>query len=71
MIQPRDPVHAEESKGEARARLEVPEWLQREAEDIERLARRERRRTLTLRLAIAATFTAGCLIGLRALLALG
>ena len=50
---------------------EYPEWLQREAEEIERLARRERRRTLTLRLAIAVTFTAGCLIGLRALLALG
>ena len=49
---------------------EHPEWLQREAEEIERLAN-ETRRTLTLRLAIAVTFTAGCLIGLRALLALG
>lgn len=71
MIQPRDPVHAEERKGEARARLEVPEWLQREADEITALTRRERRRIVTIRMAIATTFAAGCLIGLRALLALG
>ena len=47
---------------------EHPEWLQREAEEIDRLARRERRRVLFWRAAIAATFTAGALLGLRALL---
>ena len=45
---------------------EHPEWLQREAEEIDRLARRERRRVLFWRTAIAATFTAGALLGLRA-----
>lgn len=50
---------------------EYPEWLQREADEIERLARRERRRVLFWRAAILASFTAGAFLGLRALLALG
>ena len=45
---------------------EHPEWLQREADEFDRLARRERRRVLFWRAAIAATFTAGVLLGLRA-----
>ena len=50
---------------------EYPEWLQREADEIDRLARRERRRVLFWRTAILATFTAGAVLGLRALMALG
>ena len=50
---------------------EHPEWLQREADEFDRLARRERRRLLFWRAAIIATFTAGALLGLHALMALG
>ena len=42
MIDPREPVHAEEREGAARARLEVPEWLQLEVEARERERRAER-----------------------------
>ena len=48
---------------------EIPEWLQREADEIAALTRREARRVLFWRTAITATFTAAALLGLRALLA--
>lgn len=50
---------------------EHPEWLQREAEEIERLARREHRRTTAIRIIIALVFAGGAALGLRALLMVG
>ena len=58
-LDPRESARAEEREGEARARLEVPEWMQREAEAVTALRRRETLRLLILPAILVAVLAAG------------